>query len=131
MTIHAVGARPAPSSSSSPSLEPSPEPGIGIGLGAVTAVTAGLLAAAVPVAEQPMRFGLMVAAVAIFAALIADPVAVGCAAGLAWLVVNGFLVDRFGELSWHGPADVYRAVMLIVAGVLGLFAARVRRRRDA
>jgi hypothetical protein len=45
------------------------------------------------------------------------------------LVVNGFLVDRFGELSWHGTADVYRAVMLILAGVLGLLIAAVRRRR--
>ena len=60
-----------------------------------------------------------------------DRVAAAWAAGLAWLVVNGFLVDRVGELPWHGPADVYRAAMLTLAGVLGLLIAAVRRRRDA
>jgi hypothetical protein len=39
------------------------------------------------------------------------------------------LVDRFGELSWHGTADIYRALMLISAGVLGLLIAAMRRRR--
>ena len=121
MTILPVRARHAPP----------PELGLGIGFGAVTVVTAGLLAAAVPVTDQPMRFGVMVAAVAVFAALTGDRVAAAWAAGLAWLVVNGFLVDRFGELSWHGPADVYRAAMLTLAGVLGLLIAAVRRRRDA
>jgi K+-sensing histidine kinase KdpD len=70
----------------------------------------------------------MVIAVVVFGALFGGRLAVACAAGLAWLVVNGFLVDRFGELSWHGPADVYRAVMLAVAGLLGLLIASVRRR---
>jgi len=71
----------------------------------------------------------MVAAVVAFAALAGDRRAVACVAGLAWLVVNGFLVDRFGELSWHGTADIYRALMLISAGILGLLIAAVRRRR--
>ena len=108
---------------------PSPEFGIGIGLGAVTVVIAGLLAAAIPVADRPWRFAVMTIAVVVFAALSGDRLAVACAAGLAWLVVNGFLIDRFGELSWHGPADFYRAAMLILAGVLGLLIAAVRRRR--
>src|SRR5262245_14556154 len=104
-------------------------PEFGIGLGAVAVVVAGLIAAAVPAGDQPWRFGVMVAAVVAFAALSGDVVAVACAAGLAWLVVNGFLVDRFGELSWHGQADLYRALMLTLAGVLGLLIAAVRRRR--
>ena len=70
----------------------------------------------------------MAIAVVVFGALPGDRLAVVCTAGLAWLVVNGFLVDRFGELSWHGPADIDRAVMLILAGVLGLLIAAVRRR---
>jgi MFS family permease len=108
---------------------PSPELGIAIGLGAATVVAAGLLAAAIPVGDRPLRFAVMVAAVVVFGALSGDRRAVACAAGLAWLVVNGFLVDRFGELSWHGTADIYRALMLISAGVLGLLIAAMRRRR--
>jgi MFS family permease len=121
MTFLPLRARPAPA--------PSPELGIGIGLGAATVVVAGLLAAAVPVADQPWRFAVMVIAVVVFGALFGGRLAVACAAGLAWLVVNGFLVDRFGELSWHGTADIYRALMLISAGVLGLLIAAMRRRR--
>jgi hypothetical protein len=45
---------------------------------------------------------------------------------LAWLVVNGFLVDRFGELWWHGRSDLYRAGMLVVAGALGQVVGRAR-----
>jgi len=91
-----------------------------------------VLAAAVPVADRPWRFAVMVIAVVVFGAFSGDRLAVACAAGLAWLVVNGFLVDRFGELSWHGPADIYRAVMLALAGLFGLLIAgvRVRRRRS-
>jgi MFS family permease len=122
MTILPQRARPAPS----------PELGIGIGFGAAAVVAAGLLAAAVPVADRPWRFAVMVIAVVVFGALCGDRLAVACAAGLAWLVVNGFLVDRFGELSWHGPADIYRAVMLTLAGLFGLLiaAVRVTRRRS-
>jgi len=119
MTFLPLRARPAPT----------PELGIGVGLGAATVVVAGLLAAAVPVADRPWRFAVMVIAVVVFGALSGDRLAVACAAGLAWLVVNGFLVDRFGELSWHGTADIYRALMLILAGILGLLIAAVRRRR--
>jgi len=116
MTILPVRARSAP------------ELGIDIGIGAVAVVTAGLIAAAVPAADQPWRFAVMAIAVVVFAALSGERLAVACTAGLAWLVVNGFLIDRFGELSWHGPTDLYRAVMLILAGVLGLLIAAVRRR---
>jgi len=108
---------------------PAPELGISIGLGALAVVAASLVAAAIPVNDRPWRFAVVVAAIVVFGALAGDPVAVACEAGLAWLVVNGFLVDRFGELSWHGPADIYRAAMLIFAGILGLLIAAARRRR--
>ena len=104
-------------------------PGFTVGIGATAVVAAGVVASTVPAADSGWRFGIVVAAVAIFAAFAGDAVAVAWAAGLAWLVTNGFLVDRFGELSWHGRSDVSRAVMLMLAGGLGLLIARVRRER--
>jgi hypothetical protein len=69
-----------------------------------------------------LRFAVMVVAVAGFAALTAGVRNVAAIVLLAWLVVNGFLVDRFGDLAWHGRADVVRAVLLVAAGGLGLAA---------
>jgi hypothetical protein len=34
-------------------------------------------------------------------------------AGLGWLFLTGFGVDRFGALRWHGYADVERLVLLL------------------
>lgn len=39
-------------------------------------------------------------------------------AGLAWLMLNGFVSDRFGELRWHGRSDVTEALVLVAASVL-------------
>jgi len=86
MTFLPLRARPAPA--------PSPELGIGIGLGAATVVVAGLLAAAVPVADQPWRFAVMVIAVVVFGALFGGRLAVACAAGLAGTTVE---CAKFGE----------------------------------
>lgn len=97
--------------------------GILVGIGALVVVVAGLIAAAAPGA---WRFGIVAAAVVVFAAAAADLVAVSVTVVLAWLVVNGFLVDRFGELWWHGRSDLYRAGMLVVAGALGQVVGRAR-----
>jgi hypothetical protein len=40
---------------------------------------------------------------------------------------EGFLVDRFGVLSWHGRPDIHRAAMIVVAGALGQIVGWVRR----
>ena len=34
-------------------------------------------------------------------------------AGLAFLMLNGFVVDQYAVLRWHGAADVLRLVVLI------------------
>jgi hypothetical protein len=43
------------------------------------------------------------------------------------LVVNGFLIDRLGELSWHGSSDLYRMLLLLVCGAFGLAVGEVYR----
>jgi hypothetical protein len=41
-------------------------------------------------------------------------------AGTGWLLVNGFIVDDFGLLAWHGLADAVRlGVLAAVAMVAG------------
>jgi hypothetical protein len=111
--------------------------GLLVGAGAATAVVATMVAATIPVAHSGWRFAVVAVAVGAFAALTRDRLAVACTGTLAWLLVNGFLVDRFGELSWHGRADAYRTLMIVVTAALGLVAgemaqlwlARRRRRR--
>ncbi len=39
---------------------------------------------------------------------------------LAWLVADGFLENRLGELSRHGSTDLYLILQLVVAAALGL-----------
>jgi hypothetical protein len=68
---------------------------------------------------------VMVIAVGLFAALTNDVLALIPVVALAWLVVNGFLVDRLGELSWHGWPDLFRLSLLACAGYVGLAISRV------
>jgi hypothetical protein len=94
--------------------------GITIGAGSVVVVAAALLAALVPVAHTGWRFAVVAGAVGLFAAVGRDGWAVAAVAALSWLVVNGFLVDRLGELSWHGSPDLSRLMLLVLIGGSGL-----------
>jgi hypothetical protein len=39
---------------------------------------------------------------------------------LGWLVGNGFLENRSGELSWHTSPDLWLIGVLVVAAAVGL-----------
>jgi len=39
-------------------------------------------------------------------------------ASCAWLLLNGFVADRYGELQWHGRGDVVRMVVLLAIGAV-------------
>ena len=41
-----------------------------------------------------------------------------CCAGIAWLVVDGFVVHRAGTLAWTGPADLGRLALLLTLTIL-------------
>ena len=97
--------------------------GINVAVGAVAIVVAAFVAAAIPPVDGGWRWALLAAGVGGSAALTVDGPAVAAVVGLAWLVGNGFLVDRAGELSWHGWADFYRLLVLLAAGAAGLLAA--------
>jgi len=94
--------------------------GIAVGLGAVAMVAAGLVAAAVPADHPAPRFTVIAVAVGLFAAMTADQVALAVVAPIGFLISNGFLEDRFGQLSWHGSADLWRLMLLVSAAALGL-----------
>lgn len=102
--------------------------GVDIAAGAVVIVFAAVGAAAVPAGDPWWRLAVMAAAVGTFAALTADRLAAVAVLVLGWLVMNGFLVDKYGLLEWHGPVDLARLLILAGAAALGL--ALGRRHRD-
>lgn len=103
-----------------PLPERNPPTGIAIALGSAVIVVSAFVSAAVPESAAAVRIGLVALALAGFAALTINPVAVTAVGGLGFVVFDGFLVNQLGDLSWHGPADVRRLMVLAAAGVLGL-----------
>jgi MFS family permease len=93
--------------------------GIAAGVGAVLMVVAGIVAASIPAADKGWRFGVIVAAVLLFAACSLDQVAISVAAVTGALIFNGFLEDRFGQLSWHAD-DLWRLLLLVMVAAFGL-----------
>ena len=100
--------------------------GVNVGVGAALIVAGALVAAGVPAAHRAWRLDLVVVAVAVAAAVTADHLAMAAVVPLAWLVANGFLEDRSGELAWHGSTDLYLMLLLVVAAAIGLAAGEAR-----
>jgi hypothetical protein len=94
--------------------------GIAVAIGAVAMIVAALVAAAIPASQPGWRFGVMAVAVGLFAAISLDQRALAVIALIAYGIANGFLEDRFGQLSWHGSADIWRALLLVMVGAWGL-----------
>lgn len=94
--------------------------GISLGVGAAAVVVAVLIAALISPADPDWRFGVVAGAVGLHAAWSGDQLALLGTAGIAWLLADGFLVDRLGELTWHGSSDIWRIVVLVAAGTVGL-----------
>jgi hypothetical protein len=110
--------------------------GIAVAVGAVTVVVAAIVAAFLPASAAAARLGVMAVALGTFAAATVDPPAVAAVTVLGWLVFDGLLVNRFGDLTWTGRVDERRLGVLVAAAVAGLAAGGLRRwaegrRRDA
>jgi MFS family permease len=99
--------------------DPTPT-GIALGIGAVVMIVAGLVAAMVPAADMGWRFAVIAVAVCGFAAVSLDQVALAGVAVIGSLIFNGFLEDRFGQLSWHGADDLWRLLLLVMVAAWGL-----------
>ena len=101
--------------------------GFGIGAGSAIVTGSAMVAAAVPASAAAVRLGVVAVPLAVFAA---SPVTVAAAAAtgvLAFLVVDGFLVNTLGQLSWHGAADGWRLLTLAAVVVGGFLAGAVYR----
>ena len=94
--------------------------GVNIGTGGGLIIVAALVAAPIPGADQQARLAVVAIAVGLWAALTVDHRALAAVVVLGWLVADGFLENRLGELSWHGSTDVYLLMFLVMAGAVGL-----------
>src|SRR4051812_30330915 len=89
--------------------------GIDVAAGTALVVAAAFAAGLIPATDGSARIVVLAVAVGLFAAWTVDAVAVAAVTVLAWLVDNGFLVDRLGQLGWHGWPDAYRIAALVLA----------------
>ena len=102
--------------------------GINVAVGAVTITIALFAASAVPIVDPQWRCAVVAAALGLFAASTVDWVAVSAVVLPTWMIMNGFLVNQLGDLTWHGRADLDRFLALVVAGGIGLTVGAARRR---
>jgi hypothetical protein len=104
--------------------------GISVAFGAA-AMVAATLAAAAMFAEVPARLAVVAVALAAFAAAVDDPLASVATGVLGFLLLNGFLVNRLGELTWNGRTSSGHVAVLTGALGLGMAWQRVRAARLA
>jgi hypothetical protein len=112
--------------SSAPAGEERCPSGIAVAVGAVALVAAAIFGAAVT-DGRALRLGGLVLVVMVFAAVSGDGRAALAVGALAWPIGNGFLVDRFGELRWHGGLDGWFVGGLLAAVAVGMTIAQIRR----
>jgi hypothetical protein len=93
--------------------------GILIGIGSVAVVVGALVAAAVPVVDGTVRYGVLAGILVIFSAFALAWAASAAVAAIGFLVFNGFIIDRSAELSWHGTADLTRLLVLAASVCVG------------
>jgi hypothetical protein len=101
--------------------------GIHVGVGMVVVLVALMVAAMLPSSAGGWRLTPVAAALVVIGAGTVDPAAVAVVASLAYLLVIGFLVNRYGVLSWHGTSDIYRSAVIAAAAGAGLVVGVVRR----
>jgi hypothetical protein len=103
--------------------------GINVAVGAVAITMGSFVASRIPAGDPQARCVAIAVVLGAFATATNDwrPVAVLILP--TWMVMNGFLVNQLGALSWHGSADLDRILALALAGCVGLSMAAVHRRR--
>ena len=96
----------------------------GTPLGINVAAGAGALVTCVFVANTLIPPSLQLTAVALavvgFVVLVGDTRAGLATTGLGFLLFNGFLVNRYGELTWGGKSSMWQLAVFALAVGLGL-----------
>jgi MFS family permease len=100
-----------------------------VAAGFVTVIAASFAATVFPPSATADRLLMLAVIIAGFSAIVRDTLAALVTAGLAWAFYLGFLVDRYGELHWHGGIDVLRAAVLLAAALIGSSLGRTLVRR--
>lgn len=101
--------------------------GIDIALGTVAMIAAVAVAAQLP--AIPARLVIVSLTLVVFTALVDDPRAGALVAVLGSLFFDGFLVNRFGDLTWGGTTSVWQLAVFATAVGLGLGWRWLRRAR--
>lgn len=94
--------------------------GIDVTVGAVSVTTGMFVAASFPDTDPRWRCAIVAMALGLFAAYTTNRAAVALIIPATWMVMDGFLVNRLGELSWDGGPDLARFLVLVAAGCFGL-----------
>lgn len=107
--------------------------GISAAVGALVVVVCCVAPPHLDAAGVTARLAVLALGLAAFSAAVVDVVATVATVGVAALLFDGFVLDRYGELAWHGEVDALRLAVLVGAALLGLAAGAarlaVRRRR--
>src|SRR4051794_37775090 len=80
--------------------------GINTALGAVAVTVLCLMPASLDQQGRDARFAVLAVGVFAFAATVVDPLAVAVTAGVAFLLFDGFVEGRQGDLVWNGRSDL-------------------------
>ena len=102
--------------------------GIHLGAGMAAVLVALIVAGMIPASVGAGRLAPVAVALIVTGAYTVDPAAVAFVATVAHLLVIGFLVNRYGVLTWHGAPDMYRLLAIVVSAGAGLLLGAVRRR---
>jgi hypothetical protein len=94
--------------------------GIVVGIGSVAVIAAAFLASAFP--SPVMRYAILALTVFTITAVADRWGAPAMVALIGYLVFEGFIVNRFGVLTWDGPATAARITTLVAAVVFGRLA---------
>jgi hypothetical protein len=98
--------------------------GINLAVGVVVMIAAAFVAVLFP--EVNARLVMIAVVVGGYAAAVADTRASFATAGMGFLIFDGFLLNRLGELTWNGKTSVWHLSTFALAVGLGLAWRRIR-----
>lgn len=99
----------------------------GAGFAATFALAAGLTPLRSDL-SSPLALGLF-AAVVVLMAWWMSPTGAVVTAALGFLMLDGFVVDQYAVLRWHGPLDGVRLAVLVGCAGMAVGARQLRLRR--
>ena len=105
--------------------------GINATVGALVVVVCCAVPPHLDAAGVAARLAVLALGVFAFSVAACDLVAAAVSAGIAFLLFDGFVLGRAGDLAWHGNADLVRIGVLAGAALAGTTAGALRLRIEA